>query len=296
MVIKSINKDNFSTAVRARLNDVRELPPMPEVAHDLLRLRNRPDADILDLVKIVERDPALAMQVMRYAQLSIFGFGNRITSIQQAITITLGFDAALYLMLGIAAGQYLKTPNHGPLGRVVVWEHSLAVAALSQELAAKMPQEIQPPSGLCYLAGLMHDFGLLLLGHWYPQHYAMLNSLLIEAPATDVRGAELYAFGISHDTLGKHLMRAWNMPEEITVSCGEHHFPGYDGECAIFVKLISLTHQLLEHPYLNHSSFTTDCSTLLESLQLSETQAISALDKVTEGMGELSDLAQQIAA
>ena len=269
---------------------------MPEVAHDLLRLRNKTDADILDLVNIVEQDPALAMQVMRYAQLSIFGFGSRITSIQQAITITLGFDSALYLMLGIAAGKHLKTPNHGSLGRVVVWEHSLAAAALAQELAEKMPREVQPPSGLCYLAGLMHDFGLLLLGHWYPRHYAMLSSLLTEAPETDVRSAELYAFGISHDTLGKHLMRAWNMPEEIIISCGEHHFPGYDGDCASFVKLLALANHLLGHRFLNHSTAALDVSTLLEDLQLTEMQAENAREKVCECMGEISDLAQQIAA
>ncbi len=67
MLLNPFDKSEFSTAVRARLKNTRELPPMPEVAHDLLRLRNKPNADVLDLVNIVERDPSLASQVMRVA-------------------------------------------------------------------------------------------------------------------------------------------------------------------------------------------------------------------------------------
>ena len=296
MLLEHFDKSEFSATISARVSNTQQLPALPEAAQALLRLRNDPNADILDLVNIVARDPSLASQVVRYAQLSIFGFGDRITSIQQAIALTLGFESALHLTLGIAAGKSLETPNDGPLARNIVWAHSLSAAALTQALAAKMPREIQPPRGLCYLAGLMHDFGLLLFGHWYPQHYAELSSRVNRGSETDLRETELCTFGISHDILVKQLMRAWNMPDEIVISCGEHHFSEYDGSHAPLVKLVALTNQLLDHPILNHSSTTLDTSILLKNLQLTEEQANNSLEKVKESMGEFSNLAKQIAA
>ena len=150
--------------------------------------------------------------------------------------------------------------------------------------------------GLCYLAGLMQNFGLLLFGHWYPQHYATLSSLVYAVPGTDIRELEFITFDISHDTLGMELMRAWNMPEEIIVSIGEHKFPDYDGKHSSFVKLVALANRLLAHPVLENKTSNMITPVLLEKLQLSEEQAINALEKVQESMDEFSGLAKQLAA
>ena len=284
----------FATAIKERLKKTNELPAMPELAHELLQLRNNTHANVDDLVALVSRDPGLAAQIMRYAHSAMFGLGRKITSLQQAITVVMGFDTALHLTLGFAAGKFLQTPAEGPLGRCKVWQHSLGTAALAQELAARMPNDIRPEKGLCYLAGLLHDFGLLLFGHWYPKQYNQLNRLVENNPGINVREMELIAFGISHDAVGREMMKAWNLPEEIVISAGEHHFPDYDGKCAVYVKLIALANHLIERPGLSDTISGQDNAALLEYLHLTEQQTKDALAKVKENQAEFQEIAKQL--
>lgn len=290
-----VEKNAFAVAIKERLAKTDQLPAMPEMAHELLLLRNKPNADVSELVSIISRDPSLSAQIMRYAHSAYFGFGKRITSLQQAITVVMGFDTALHMTLGFAAGKFLKTPVEGPIGRRILWQHSLSTATLAQALAACLPADQRPARGLIYLAGLLHDFGLLLFGHWYPNQFTQLSKLIEANPDVHIREMELYAFGISHDTIGRELMKVWGLPEEIITTAGEHHFPDYDGKHAIYVKLVALANRLLEIPGMQDSGSPMDTATLLETLNISEEKAQEALAKVRENDQEFQEIAAQIA-
>ena len=53
--------------IRQRLSETLELPPLPETAQRIIKLRADPNADISDLTNIVEIDPSLAAQVVSWA-------------------------------------------------------------------------------------------------------------------------------------------------------------------------------------------------------------------------------------
>ena len=296
MILKEIDKTEFASAVRKRIKQTNELLPLPEVAHDLLRLRNNPNASVNDLVKVVSKDPGLSIKIRSYARAALFGFGERITSIHQAITIVMGYDTALHLTLGVAAGSFLKTPADGPIGRKAAWQHGLHTAALTQELAILLPGDLRPTPGLCHLSGLLHDFGLLLFGHWYPAQFTKLNNLLEVSSNVDIRDLELFLFGISHDTIGSNLMRSWNMPEEVSTVAGEHHFPEYDGKHALIVKLVALANRLLNNAVIKNNTTRQPTGFLVDSLNISENQAVSALAKILEHEDEFVEMAEQLSS
>jgi HD-like signal output (HDOD) protein len=294
MILNQNEKTEFASSVKKRIKQTKDLPPLPEVAHELLRLRNNPNASVNDLVKVVSKDPSLSVKVVRYAQAALFGFGDRITSINQAITVVMGYDTALHMTLGIATGSFLRTPVNGPVGRRAVWQYSLQTAALAQELATHLPSDLRPSPGLCYLSGLLHDFGLLIFGHWYPQQYAKLNNLIEASPDGDIRDLELFAFGISHDTIGSHLLRTWDMPEEVSIAAGEHHFPDYDGKHANIVKLVALANRLINNTGMKDNAAHLQTASLMDALNISENHAISALTKISGHEKELIEMADQL--
>lgn len=66
--------------IRRRIEQVYELPPMPEMARRILQLRGNPDASVADLAAIIEFDPSLAAQVVRYAASPFYAYRGKINS------------------------------------------------------------------------------------------------------------------------------------------------------------------------------------------------------------------------
>lgn len=151
----SYSKDEFARTIRHRIQHLDDLPTIPEAARALLRLRNNPLAGAQDLAAVVEQDPSLAAQIVRYARLSIFGYGGKVTSVQKAVTLVLGFDMALHMALGLAAGNRLNMPEGGRIGREAFWRHAVYSATLMQEFSTAMPAAIRrrrdsPTSLACF--------------------------------------------------------------------------------------------------------------------------------------------------
>ena len=290
------NKAEFNASFRRQLQQTEQLPPLPETARQLLILRNKKDAQMDDLIKIIKQDPSLTAQILRYGRQAIYGYGDRIKEVKEAVALVMGFDVALHFCLGISSGKTLQCTNTGPLSRTMVWQQALECASLCQLLAPKCRIKNKPNAGLSYLAGLFHNFGYLLFGHLHPEEYAHLNKIVERYPHTEIRAIELHSFGISHDMIGMELMRAWNMPEEIVHAVAEHHFPDYDGEHALYGKLVALSNRLMEKPGMQDNSIRLPTDKLLEQLNITEKKAEEALIQVRSQQEEFVAMAQTVAA
>lgn len=290
------NKAKFNATFRQQLQQTEQLPPLPESARQLLIIRNQNDANMGSLIEVIEQDPSLAAQVLRYGRQAVYGYGERITNVQQSIALVMGFDVTLHLCLGLASGKTLQCQNSGPLSRMTVWQQALECASLCQLLASKCHVTNRPKKGLSYLAGLFHNIGYLLFGHMHPEEYAHLNKLVERYPATDVRTLELHTFGISHDMIGMELMRAWEMPEEIIRAIAEHHFPDYDGEHASYCKLIALSNRLLDNKGMVDTNKILLTEELMEQLGIAESAAEEALSRTRSQHAEFMDMAHAMTA
>lgn len=294
--LNSAQKLRFSTEFRSRLESMKNLPVLPESARALLKLRNNPNAGVGELVDIVERDPSIAMQLLSYARLSIFGYGDRVKDLNGAIQLVLGYQKALNIVLGLSAGQILKMEPGGLLGRNAFWQHSIYMGALTHALSLKVSPKIEVDGGIAYLAGLMHDIGFMLLGHLYPYEFSVLNQLATKHPEFETRELELRCLGLSHDNTGMWLMRAWNMPEELCVAVGEHYFPDYDGKHAVYSKLVDIANQLLKGRHGDFAYTERDTMKNIQYLGLSEEIILQVCDRVFEASSGLDSMARAMAA
>ncbi len=296
MFVKISNKQAFSDRLYQTLQQKKRLPPLPETAHALLKLRNNPDTSLAQLTRLIEQDPSLTAFIIKYARMSIYGYSDRITSVHNAITLGRGFNTALNITIGIASASFLKVTNQGPLGRLCIWNQSLKCAALCRELSNTMVNKRLVDSGLAYLSGLFHNFGYLLLAHLHPIQFNELNDLVSRHPEEDVRTLEIHALGITHDTIGMYLIKAWELPEEIAVAVAEHHFPDYSGKYAPYVQLIAIANRLLKN--IDNTDACPNLKTLLllENLGISNTDAEKALIKIHGCDSEFNQLAHGLAA
>ncbi|MBA1148071.1 HDOD domain-containing protein [Ectothiorhodospiraceae bacterium WFHF3C12] len=281
------------------------LPPMPQMAFEVLRLREDPDASVTDLCELVEQDPSLAAQVVRYARAPFFGYRGSIDSVHDAIHRVLGFDMVVNMTVGLATGRMFRNPVNGPLGLDAFWRHATYSAALVQELARRMPPRKRPRLGLAYLSALLHNFGFLLLGHLFRPEFEMLNRLVAVNPATPVVAMERQVLGLGearqvigmgHARLGAWLMKRWEMPEELVTALAEHHNEDYDGAHASYVGLVLLADRLLRRIDLGDGDGQQLPVQVLERLGLYEEVVDEVFNSVLAGREGLDAMAQQLAA
>lgn len=281
--------------LKTRIERLDSLPAVPEMAQRILQLRANPYASADDLANIVARDPSLAAQVIRYASSPLFGYRGKLNSIQDAISRVLGYDMVMDIAFGIAAASAFRLPNDGPIGLSAFWRDAVYCAALCQALCKLLPPTQRLRPGLAYLAGLLHDFGLLLFGQLYPAEFADFNTAFTKAPQ-DFAALERRQLTVSHTAMGAWIMEAWQMPVEIITAVREHHNPDYDGVYAGYPHLVRLAKHLLNHQHIGIPDADGMVGRSLEWLGMTEFQAHGMLQSVVAGALALDDMAQQIAA
>ncbi len=290
--------------VQRKLEQVYRLPAFPAVASQILQLVADPEATAKDLAELVEMDPSIAAQVIRYARSSFFGYRGNVDSIQTAITRVLGFDIVSNLALGIAAGKVFKLANDGPLGLEQFWTHAVHNAALVQALTRRCNRVLGIKPGTAYLCGLLHNFGVLLLGQVFQSEYFLLNKSCLANPEMGIVKMEQQLFGrsgggaiasLSHNYLGAWLMRHWKMPEEVIAATEHHHNYEYSGEAQNYVYLVQLANILLARQNLGDDVVTAAPIDALHALGLTESDLLEVFAAVQEGAEELNRMAKLMA-
>lgn len=291
--------------VRRHIEELYELPPMPAVAQRILHLRGDPAASVEDLAGIVQLDPSLSAQVVRYASSPFFGYRGKIDSIQDAIGRVLGFDMVASMALGLGAGKAFRNPPDGPLGMRAFWRHSTYCAALVQSLAKAMPSASRPRPGIAYLAALLHNFGFLLMGHLFQPEFFLLNRLVMANPKTPVTEIEkrVLCMGqardvlcMGHPSIGAWLTHSWKLPDEVTVTVCEHHNADYDGEHAVYPNLVLLANRLLRRHGIGDEVPEPVPEPLLIRLGLAPERVEESLEALMATGASLDALARHLAA
>jgi len=280
--------------IRLELDKLTSFPAMPEMASRILSLGSHPE--VSELVEIVELDPGLAAQILRQATSPFFGYRGKVNSLRDAITRVLGMDRAMNLALGIAAGKALQCPVDGPVGRKAIWVHAAYSAALMQSLAECLPREKGVSPGMCYLGGLMHNIGLLVLGHLFPSELYSLTKAILASPRDAVIDLEQRLFMTNHTEIGMWLMNKWRMPGEVITVVSKHHDAEYQGDHAIYANLALLADRLLQRLEIGDAGSEELPVALLDSFGLEEDAAAGALQSVLESRSDLDSLASHLAA
>lgn len=282
--------------LKQRVDEVFDLPAMPNIAQDIMKLRVDPSADAIKLGQIVSRDPSLAAQVISWASSPYYGYQGKIDSIETAIARVLGFELVMNLALGISIGKSLKVPKDGPLGIKEFWKQSIYTATLAEKLCRAMPIKQRPERGLIYLSGLLHNFGHLLLGHIFPPQFQLISQTILANPHISVEDIEFYILGVSHEEIGAWLMQNWHMPDELIVAVHRHHQEEFWSKHSVYSNLVLISNRLLKKIDIGDSVITDIPETTLDLLALDKADVDAALEDIRTESESLDMMAKQLVA
>ncbi len=277
--------------IQKRLEETIEIPPLPHTAQRIIKLRVSPEATVDDITGVVETDPALAAQVISWAASPYYAAPGRIRSVEDAIVRVLGFDLVINLALGLALGKTLSLPKDRPQEATPYWQQAIYTAAVIEGLARAIPRETRPEMGLSYLAGLLHNFGYLVLAHIFPPHFSLICRHLEVNPHLGPNHIEQHLLGITREQMGAWLMRLWGMPDEVANALRFQNDPDYAGEHAAYPNLVCLAVRLLRQRGIGAGGPQDIPQTLLDRLGLSRDKADEAVTRVLNAEAALRALA-----
>lgn len=213
--------DAAATPALAKLfHRMGELTTLPAAAQRIMQLVADSSSSATDLLAAVEGDPVLAAKVIRRVNSAFYGLRNKVRDLRSAINL-LGFREIRNLALTVyMARMFQDGSSYRNFSREGLWEHSVAVAHTAR-MVAKVGSGVPPEEA--YLAGLLHDVGLILLEKFLPTHLFQIIDRVEEGITTCAAERECVPF--DHALLGAYVATQWNFPTPVIVAIRYHHEP-----------------------------------------------------------------------
>ncbi len=184
----------------------------------LLALLYDPETDVDEVLRCLNSEPALAARVLKVANSPFYRQTGQVGTVERAVQV-LGLAA----IRGIAAAgcmDRMAMPNVGKaLDPQRFRRHSTAAAAAAQALSQRCGAGVDAEA---FMAGLLHDIGLVLLARLRPQALAAVAAQPAISAALSLRD-EAEQIGASHTACGEILAEVWGLPGWLATALGTHH-------------------------------------------------------------------------
>ncbi len=221
---------------------VSKLLAFPFTVAKVMQLTESETSSAADLAKVIEADPIITTSILKVSNTVFFATAHRkINSIKDAI-IRIGFRETKRLVTGMSVMKLFSSDtNSMGFDRSSFWYHSLATGVFAENTARRMGSISVEEA---YLAGLLHDFGIIILDEFFP---TIFKASLEKATDTGISfiDAEIGLFGIHHNDIIKRLFEEWKLPSPLiegiynqyTIQSYQDHFDTNGKRYALCVHL-----------------------------------------------------------
>ena len=202
-----------------KLDRIETLPTLPAIASKINTLLMDYDTSIQELSRIIEIDQSLASKLLQLANSPCYSLRRRVTNIPDAV-ILLGFKAVNNLVLSVSLiDAFSASGNLDGFDINAFWKHSVGVAIVSKNLGEQLRYA---PSDDCFLAGLLHDIGKVVLSHYFQDIFKKIWAR-VDSENISYLEAEKSELSIDHAVIGGCLAENWKLPEGLVDAIHRHH-------------------------------------------------------------------------
>jgi HD-like signal output (HDOD) protein len=231
-----------------RIDGLHQIPTIPAVLVPLLRYMEQPveQLDVQKVTDLLAQDKSLAAQCLQMANSPLFGRSKRVESLRGAV-VSLGFHHVSDIAMSCGVLRILPGKKASP-DPVVFWEHSLGCALVCRHLARKI--NLADP-GKAYLAGLLHDLGIIVNLWVLPQEFRRAFEIA-KSEGIPLHEAEQRSLGFTHCDSGRLLAERWGLAPDLIEVVTHHHVPEESSHDAELVALVHVADLLCRMSGLNY--------------------------------------------
>ncbi len=222
--------------------DAESVPSPPVSVLEIVRKSEDPDVTLSELVRLIELDVALAVQILRIANSALYSPVHEITTIERALT-TLGLRSVR--LLALSASLRMLIPDDPDQLDTADIRRSMVV---SGSLARKFAQQLHRPSqDEAFMAGLLTGVGPIVLAS---MHGDLCRDLQTRSEVWPDPDAEREAWGFTSDDVTVFLLRRWKLPEPLSLAVESRINPISKGDSPLLrcVRLSYLAEKVLCGP------------------------------------------------
>jgi len=193
------------------------LPATSPIAMQLIRLASIDNISVNDLSSLIEKDPSLAVRLLRLANSAFFRTGSPITTISQSIQM-IGLNRLRIMALSLSLRDTFPMGRVGALDYEEFWKISLYQALLAKSLAERL-RTCNPDEA--FVGGLILEIGLLIFFDLYIKKDREVNCIKLQ-PLMPLLNWEEERYGINHRQIGEATLRYWKFPQPL-IDCQSHY-------------------------------------------------------------------------
>jgi HD-like signal output (HDOD) protein len=199
----------------------KEIAPAPSLVSELLILFDRQPADLKSIKRIIDNQPGLSRQVLRFCNAAADHEHRRILDLEE-VSVLFGCEAMKQIVLRSFLLDFARRwLSPSDLRRF--WQHSILTAALSERIAHLLGRgESDAKYKSAYLGGMFHDIGVLPL-----LVISRDENAVWEAPCmlSGSLAEEKNRFGLDHCEIAKIIGPSWNLFPGCSEIIAHHHTP-----------------------------------------------------------------------
>jgi putative nucleotidyltransferase with HDIG domain len=178
---------------KKKIHAIRDLPTLPVIAQKVMSLADDDSTGVQKLAAIISSDQALSARVLSLANSAYYGHRGTVSTIQRAM-IVIGMNMLKQLSLSVLV---CGTIGRGGRDRTQFWKHSFGTATASAMIAQRAGLK---DDDVCFMAGLLHDIGKMILEMYFPNETEM-----------------------DHTEVGAWMAERWQLPPALRNAIGYHH-------------------------------------------------------------------------
>ncbi len=214
-----------------------EMPLLPAVAVELMRLTATSEFQLRDVVSVIERDQFITAKVLKSANSAFFAGTREVSSLREAVQ-RLGVVNVRDIVLAISFRSAILRDQRYKDVMTHLWEHALMCATVTKQVAKAKRLSMDQ----AFLAGLLHDIGKPTL---------VLALMSIERKLKDRSGisfepAEYFStvFEEFHEQVGALVASRWSLPAVCRRAIEYHHKPSDDDQHDPLVGAVHLADRI----------------------------------------------------
>jgi HD-like signal output (HDOD) protein len=235
---------------------VERMPAFPKSVQRILELTRDINCPPKELVAVIEKDPVIAIKILKIVNSAYFSLPSKVTSISQSV-VFLGLNTLKNLALNFSTIGMLPRKNAAGFDMQSYLLHSLLTAGIARQLVDSYADGEADVTD-AYTVGLLHNFGKVVFAQFMPQEFQRALEMS-EAEQVALHMAEESVIGADHAYVGAMLAKHWQFPPSLVTCISGHHQGNGEGalaECLHVADMIS--EHLCAQPELDPAEMSCD--------------------------------------